>query len=128
MEIEVEHLPGFVVIKVTEGLVREESENLITNVKMILEEGTHQFIVDLVESGNIDSSGIGSLLRAYTEVAKQSGRFVVVLPGGFFKQHLTGVINLKSVFELYRSREEAIEALREPAIVRDRIEPEARRK
>ena len=125
MKLKVEHLPNIAVITVTGRLVAEESEKLVTNVKQVLEEGTRQLIIDLSESRNMDSSGIGSLLQAYIEVKNQSGRLGVVMPNDFFVRHR--IIHPIPICELYRSREEAIDALLDLSIAPDRIESEARR-
>ena len=82
------------------------------------------------ESENIDSCGIGSLVVAHIEVKKKSGRLVIVMPSSFFdaQRLLTAPTPIYEVFEVYRSREEAIEALLDPTIVPDRVESEAGRK
>ncbi len=87
MKIEIEEHLNIAVLKVTEGLTGDESDDLVSTVQQILEEGTRLFVVDLVESGKIDSGGLGNLVRAYTVVAKQNGRIVLALPSNFFKTH-----------------------------------------
>ena len=126
MKIEIEDLPEIAVVKVTEGLIGDESDILVSTVQLILDEGTHQFILDLSEVGRADSGGIGSLVAAYTVVAKQSGRMAVVPPKKIVQPLTTGFSSQMSVFETYQSREEAIDALRRVDAVPDSTESETR--
>jgi hypothetical protein len=111
MNFEVEHVSQIAVIKVTEGLVGEESVELVTAVKQCLEGGTRQLIVDLSDPGKVDEGGLASLVRAYIEVVKQGGKLVAVISSSFFggQPHPHSPI-----MELYRTREEAIGALLDP--------------
>ena len=110
------------------GLVGEESEKLTSAATRVFEEGSYQLIVDLRDSGKIDSSGIGSLVKAYTESARQNGKVVLVMPSAFFDRREGIMCHPQSVFEIYRSREEAIDALLDLEVVPERIEQEAERK
>jgi len=114
MELEVEHTSGIAVIKVTEVMVGDDTDELVTTVKQLLNDGIRQFIIDLSESGRLDSSGIGNLVVAYIEVTKQSGWLVTVMPSFFFESPLFGTSMLPSIIELFRSREEAMKAMLDP--------------
>jgi anti-anti-sigma regulatory factor len=114
MKLDVERCSGIAVISVTDGLIGEEAEKLVTNTKRCLEGGDRQFVVDLSESGQIDSGGIGSLLVAYIEVVKQSGRLVVVMPSSFFEQppfSFGHPYPRDLVIMPFRSRDEAMKAM-----------------
>ncbi len=128
MKLDVEHISGIAVLSVTETPTGDESDDLVSTVHQILEKGTCKFVVDLSEMEKIDSVGIESLLKAYTVVAEKNGRLAVVLPSTFLNTHLRAIPELISVFEMHQSREEAIQALLDPATAPHRIEPEARQK
>lgn len=128
MKIGIEHLPRIAIMKVTGGLVGEESEKLTSAAIQVIEDGSHQLVIDLSDSGKMDSSGIGSLVKAYTESARQNGKVVLVMPSAFFDRREGIMCHPQSVFEIYRSREEAIDALLDLEVVPERIEQEAERK
>ena len=128
MKLDVEYVSGIAIVIVKEGLTGDESDDLVPAVQQIIDEGTRKFIVDLSESGKIDSMGIGNLVKAYTIVAKLRGRLVLVLPSNFFRSDLLGIPQLISIFEFYQSREEAIEALLEPTPDASELEPGPRPK
>jgi anti-sigma B factor antagonist len=126
MRLDVEYVSGIAVLIVKEGLTGDESGDLVPTVQQIVDEGTRLFVVDLSDSGKIDSSGIGNLVKAYTVVAKQNGRMVIVRSSKFLNSHLLGIPQLISVFEMYQTREEAIEALLKPAPEPHRIDSKPR--
>ena len=113
MRIEIEHLPDIAILVVTKRLIGDEADDLVSTAQQILEEGIRKFVVDLGNVGEIDSSGLGSLIAAYTVVVKRGGRLVVVPPEAYFHPPMI-MTSVLQVFEVYRSREEAIEALRNP--------------
>ena len=114
MELEVEHVSGIAVISVTEGLLGDESDELFTGVKRCLEEGNRKFIVDLSETGKIDSGGSGNVVRAFAEVKEREGTLVAVMPSSFFERPPFFHGPLDTIIEHFRSREEAVEALLDP--------------
>ena len=128
MKIEIEQHPDISALVVTEGLIGDEADDLVSTVQQILEKGTRKFVVDLEAVGRIDSGGLGSLFVAYTSVVKLGGRMVLVLSEKFFNPDMLVISQLVPVFEIYRSREEAIEALLDPASKPHQFEPGARQK
>ena len=128
MKIEIEQHADIAVLIVTGGLIGDEADDLVSTVQHTLEEGTRKFVVDLEAVGRIDSGGLGSLVVAYTAVVKQGGRFVLVPPEGYFKPPDLLITSQFQLFEVYQSREEAIEALLKPAAKPHQFEPGTRKK
>ena len=88
---------------------------LIETVRTLVEAGAKDVLLDLTGVGYMDSSGIGSLVSAYTFTRNSGGNLVLA---GLTKKvrDLLTITKLISVFEVFDNRQAALEHLR-PAVV-----------
>jgi len=114
MKLAIELLNDLTVIKVTEELVGDESHILLTEIRQNFNKGIHKLVVDLSETGQMDTKGIKSLALAQRFVSEGGGKFVVVNPQHFLVLQRYPFMHPIPFFELYRSKEEAIGALADP--------------
>jgi len=132
MKIETEQHSDIAVLIVTEELIGDEAEDLVSTIQQILDEGTRKFVVDLSEVRRMDSTGIGSLIQAAILVKKRDGRLVLVHPEGL-TSFSSGALDRCIVDPVpgfdpsYRSIDEAIEALQQPVVAPDQSDPGTRR-
>ena len=75
-----------------------------------LREGRRQFIVDLHQVSQMDTSGLTTLVAAYIAVRTQQGRIVLVNPPGRVRE-LLRVTRLDTLFQLFDSEDDAIASL-----------------
>ncbi len=74
-----------------------------------IDEGFRMFIVNLAEVSWINSDGLGMLIAAMTTVKNAGGRLVLCNTSGI--DAVLKITRLKSVFEIYVSETQALEAL-----------------
>ena len=75
-----------------------------------LREGRRQFIVDLHQVSQMDTSGLTTLVAAYIAVRRQQGRIVLVNPSGRVRE-LLRVTRLGTLFQVFDSEHDAIASL-----------------
>ena len=75
-----------------------------------LREGRRQFIVDLHQVSQMDTSGLTTLVAAYIAVGKQQGRIVLLNPSGRVRE-LLRVTRLETLFPLFDSEADAVASL-----------------
>ena len=75
-----------------------------------LREGRRQFIVDLHQVSQMDTSGLTTLVAAYIAVGKQQGRIVLLNPSGRVRE-LLRVTRLETLFPLFDSEDDAVASL-----------------
>jgi anti-sigma B factor antagonist len=85
-------------------------EVLKERVAAQLREGRRQFIVDLRQVSQMDTSGLTTLVAAYVAVRKQQGRIVLVNPSGRVRE-LLRVTRLDTLFQVFDSEHHAIASL-----------------
>jgi anti-anti-sigma factor len=100
---------GRITILTVEGdLVIGEPESLFKRtVTRLIEQGRVQLLVDLSAAGFLDSSGLGSLVRALTMSQKEGGQTKLVGAGPQVRK-LLEMTKLDSVFELHDRMESAV--------------------
>jgi len=76
----------------------------------VLEEGARHMVVDLSRVGFIDSTGLGILVDALKRLRRSGGTLSLVVTD-YDIERLFELSGLKSSFQMYRSREEALESL-----------------
>ncbi|MBD3183652.1 anti-sigma factor antagonist [Candidatus Poribacteria bacterium] len=75
----------------------------------IPEDEKPMIVLDLDKVSMMDSSGLGVLVSSYTSVQKKDGR--LVLSGlGRGLQNLIAITKLARVFDMYETKEEAVES------------------
>lgn len=96
------------VLTVTGDLVIGEPEAAFKKtVSRLLEEGRVFLLVDLKDTGFLDSSGLGALVRALTHSRKEGGQTKLVHAGSQVRKVLE-MTKLDSVFEIHDNLEEAV--------------------
>jgi anti-anti-sigma factor len=100
---------GRITILTVEGdLVIGEPESLFKRtVTRLIEQGRVYLLVDLSAAGFLDSSGLGSLVRALTMSQKEGGQTKLVGAGPQVRK-LLEMTKLDSVFELHDRMESAV--------------------
>ncbi len=79
-----------------------------------IEEGVRVILVDLSEAGFIDSTGIGVLVGALKRLREAGGALAVICANENVSS-IFEIVGLENVISLYRSREDALAALAQPA-------------
>lgn len=79
-----------------------------------LDQHIKQFVIDLQDLQHINSTGLGALITLLTKARKVGGEVVLANPSDFI-QNLLVMTKLNTIFTIYDSRQEAIEAFAEVA-------------
>jgi anti-anti-sigma factor len=108
--IHVEHVDDVVVINVSGDFSHQPPGSIEETVTEVLNDGARRIVIDLSQTTRFDSAAIGDLVQAYTEAARREAAFVVV----FKPPDPNLIIEPLRLFDVYYSREEALEALQEP--------------
>jgi anti-sigma B factor antagonist len=87
-----------------------ESENLRSEVKKLLEDGTKKFVINLKGVPWINSTGLGALMAVYTSVQRSEGALALCHVSDRI-QSLFMITKLLTIFDTYPSEKEAIEGL-----------------
>ena len=75
-----------------------------------LREGRRQFVLDLSQVSQMDTSGLATLVTVHIAVRKQQGRIVLVSPPKRVRE-LLHVTRLDVVFQVFDGEDEAVESL-----------------
>jgi len=114
MEITPHHVDGIAVLALVGRLtVNDTPGQLKAEATLALAAGARAVILDLAQVPYIDSTRLGELIAAHITVARQGGRLVLVCP----TERITALLRLAGldgIFEIYRSRELARQALLTP--------------
>jgi anti-sigma B factor antagonist len=85
----------------------EESKALRSRIKQLLAEGKKKILVNLGEISFIDSTGVGTLVSAYTSARSQGGELKLNNLTKRFQEVLQ-VTRLLTVFDVYDNEAEAV--------------------
>jgi anti-sigma B factor antagonist len=92
------------------NLIGEKDGLPITeNFSGYLENGTHEFIIDLSELQLINSTGLGVLITLLTKARKAGGEVILANPSEYI-QNLLLITKLNTIFQIHPTVEEAIES------------------
>jgi anti-sigma B factor antagonist len=75
-----------------------------------LREGCRQFVLDLNQVSQMDTSGLTTLVTVYIAVRKQQGRIALVRPSKRVRE-LLHVTRLDAFFQVFDSEDDAVESL-----------------
>lgn len=75
-----------------------------------LREGCRQFVLDLNQVSQMDTSGLTTLVAVYIAVRKQQGRIALVSPPKRVRE-LLHVTRLDAFFQVFDSEDDAVENL-----------------
>jgi anti-anti-sigma factor len=75
-----------------------------------LREGRRQFVLDLNQVSQMDTSGLTTLVTVYVAVRKQQGRIALVNPPTRVRE-LLHVTRLDAFFQVFDSEDDAVESL-----------------
>jgi anti-anti-sigma factor len=110
-EVQIEFEGDIAILAVVGQFVGDETSTLRGAMKRVLDLGHQKIIVDFSRTTKMDSGGIGELAAAYRAASDQDARMVVVSPEGSLGADVLIISQLCQIFEIYYSREEALEAL-----------------
>jgi anti-sigma B factor antagonist len=85
----------------------EETSKLRETVKNLVSEGKKKLVLDMKNVTMIDSSGLGALVAAYSS-AKSAGASVRLSNLGAHFNNLLQITKLLTVFEVSKTREDAV--------------------
>lgn len=91
--------------------VAPELKKRITNR---IDAGDRQIVIDLTDTGFVDSTAIGVLVGALKRLHDQGGSLAVVCDNEDVR-NIFAVVGLENVIPLHRSREDALAELAQPA-------------
>ncbi len=104
------YVDGVIVIEV--NLIRSTIEEAIAFRKLIEEEinsGQTKLVIDLSKCDYIDSTFFGGIIWALGELSDK-GKKLKVVKQAISKEDIFTITNTLSVFDLYKTREEAIKS------------------
>ncbi len=107
------YVDGVIVIEV--NLIRSTIEEAIAFRKLIEEEinsGQTKLVIDLSKCDYIDSTFFGGIIWALGELSDK-GKKLKVVKQAISKEDIFTITNTLSVFDLYKTREEAIKSFEE---------------
>jgi anti-sigma B factor antagonist len=81
--------------------IGRSEEQLRETINQLLADGHNQLLINLSEVPTIDSSGIGALIKAFTNVKNSAGRLKLFKPSRLARQLLaiTGLISVLETFD-----------------------------
>jgi anti-sigma B factor antagonist len=85
-------------------------ETLEATLEQAIIESAGAFVIDLTDVGFLDSSGLAVLMRARALLGREDRALAVVCPPGAAKRAIE-ISGCAELFNIYRSREEAVAAL-----------------
>ena len=109
--VEIEFESDIAILAVVGDFVGDVTRTLRGAMERVLDLGHQKIIVDFSKTTKMDSGGIGELVAAYLAASDRDARMVVVFPEGSREADVLIISNLCPIFEIYYSREEALEAL-----------------
>lgn len=87
----------------------EESNQLRTKIKELLAQGKKLLVLDLGDVSYIDSTGLGTLVGAYTSARNSGGDIKLANINKKFDE-LLSITKLLTVFSVYKSVDEALKS------------------
>jgi anti-sigma B factor antagonist len=102
---------GDVTILVLEGRLvgGEESEEFLSKLTKLLEEGRKQFVLDFGRATFVDSAGVGGLVRVYA-IARSRGATLKLSGIGPQLEDVLSLANLTDVFDQFAELPAAVES------------------
>ena len=113
MALQIERV-GDVVVLVPEGMLTggAETNELRITLHRLVDEGQRKILLDLAKTTHITSTSFGILASVHTSAARHDLHFVICNVNERIRKVWTGVfVLLKPPFELYDTRETALQAL-----------------
>jgi len=90
------------------------AEGLRDKLRSLLQQGQHQFIVNLAAVPYMDSGGLGELVQAYATVTRQGGALKLLNLTSRLRDLLV-ITKLATVFDCYDSEDAALASFAVPA-------------
>ena len=78
----------------------------------LLDQGSRQFVLNLLRTPSIDSSGLGGMVQAYSAVARKGGKLKLLHVHPRIRQ-LLDTTRVASIFEMFTSEDEAVSSFTE---------------
>jgi anti-sigma B factor antagonist len=108
LEIEVTTQDGVKVVKVKGRMsIGPTLDRFDKTVSELLEQGRNKIVLDVLEVPQIDSSGIGMLVRHLATAKKQGGAIRLLKPSKF-AMHTLKIVGLLNLFSTYEDLPQAI--------------------
>ena len=110
LRIDEKELDGITVLALSGRVsLGEESSQLRTKLREVLESGKNHLVLDLGEVAYMDSAGLGTLVSAYTTALNQGARMKLAnLTKKMHEQlHITKLV---TVFEVFESVDAAVKS------------------
>ncbi|MFP5212289.1 MAG: STAS domain-containing protein [Acidobacteriota bacterium] len=75
---EIERRGEQVIVKPGQDLVASMTPEFRKELRVLLDEGCRDLVIDLVDTEMIDSVGLGALIAAYNSLSKKGGKLSVI--------------------------------------------------
>ncbi len=101
-------------IEIDDKLMSDEhNKMLLTAVADLLQENVAHIVLDLTKLKRINSSGLGSMISAYTSAVNRNA---IIKIGGInhFVQNVLNITKLNEVFEIFSSVDDAVKSFEPP--------------
>ena len=102
MDLSVVSQKSVTVVHLKGSLKLDDGVGLLgSTLERLMHEGRHRFVLNISEMPQIDSSGIGLLVRTHTDCVKHGGGIALVQPSNFAVHtfRLVGVLRLFKVVD-----------------------------
>ena len=106
--VNIEEMHGVLILGISGSLTGQEScVSLIDQLKMLLQKGQKQFVLDMRSVDWINSSGIGFLMRTLATINKNNGQLKLARPSSRVKNILE-ITHFNELVEVIDNLEKAI--------------------
>lgn len=109
MGIKVRRQGRSVILETGKSVTLKNIEDIRASFKQLIEDGERRVILDLAQTGQIDSAGLGELTMFFNQMRRVNGQLSLL--------HLTqrvesvlAVVKLTTVFDVYTTESEAVAA------------------
>ncbi len=113
MQLEERAVEDVIVLALSGRMTRNESFGAVqSRLHALVQEGRRKLVLDLAAISYMDSTCIGELVSGLVTVRKNGGTLVLASPTPEVER-LLAIVKLTSVFQTFRSAQEAVLSLRE---------------
>ena len=108
MDLSVVSQKSVTVVHLKGSLKLDDGVGLLgATLERLMHEGHHRFVLNIAEMPQIDSSGIGLLVRSHTDCVKRGGGIALVQPSNF-AVHTMRLVGVLRLFKVVNSDDEGL--------------------
>jgi anti-sigma B factor antagonist len=95
------------VIEISERLTQQNSEQLRTQLKNMVEENKYRLVLDMIATKYIDSTGLSAVVSRIAHLRSNDGDIRLAIQSDFVKE-LFEITNLNKIIQIFYSVEDAV--------------------